>query len=331
VAEILYEKSAFALETTPGTAIATPTHTLPNRITLQPRHTIYRRESSGTRALYSAAKITKEWTEWDMPAAGLDTYNLPLFLEAAVAGGVTATTPSGGTTARERVYTRSATSTTEKTLTLWGGDPNVQTFRCAYGIPLGFTIGGDAAGDDAVTLEANGIARVMEKVANPAYPAMLQGPLVTPLEAQLWLDTTSAIGTAAITGRVISAVFSVGDLRGDAKYLFGGPGVGKSFTRVGARATAATLALRFELLDPAQWDVLMAGSVVKARVRFNGPLIEATIYHSVTIDVYGVMSDPGWGEFAGTNRTLDVTITSQIDATAGHDWRVAVVNDRATL
>ncbi len=333
MAEILFERSGIALETTAGTAVAAPTHFLPNRINLQPRHTISRRTASGLRALHSASKITKEWTEWTMPADGLDTLNLPVFLESAVAGGVAATQPDAlnHPTVYLRTYTRSQTSTTERTLTIWGGDPNVQVFRAAYGIPQGFTISGDATGDDAVTLEASGMAQTMATVANPTFPAMLQGPMITPLESQVWLDTTSAIGTTAITGRMISAVFSVDALRGDPKYLFVGPGGQKTYSRVGANATAATLALRFELLDIAQWNVLMAGTSVKARVRFNGPLINATYYHFVEVDIYGPMSDPGWGEFAGTNRTLDVTITSQYDATAGHDWAVRVQNNRATL
>ncbi len=331
MAEILFERSGLALETTAGTAVAAPTHYLPNRINLQPRNTPYFRPSSGIRAANSGFKITKTWTEWDMPAAGIDTYNLPVFLESAVAGGVAAITPTGATNTRLRTYTRSQTSTTERTMTLWGGDPNVQVYQSAYAFPQSFSISGDASGDDAVTLEAAGMARTMIKVANPTFPAILQGPLITPLATEFFLDTTGAIGTTAIAGRVISAVFSVDALRGDPKFLFVGPAGGDTYQRVGANATSATLAVRFELLDTTQWDIYAASSAVKARVRFNGPIIEATFRHYVEVDIYGVFTDPGWGEFAGTNRTLDLTITSVYDATAAHDWSIKVQNDRATL
>jgi len=332
MAEILFERGGVALEATPGTPITAPTYYLPARMVLSPRQTVYRpEESRGTRAQFYRSKVVKQWSEWSLDAAGADVYTLPVLLNMAVASVTSPTTPTGATTARLWTFTRSQTSVTERTGTLFWGDPNVQSFRAAYGVVDGFSITGDASGDEAVTMAFNGRARALEKIATPTWPAQLVGPLVTPLESQLWLDTTRPIGTTAINGRVISAAFSVDGLRGDPKFVFAGPSASKTPARFGIGRTAATLRLRFELLDTAQYDLLMNESVVKARVRFNGPQIEPGFYHYIEIDIYGMLDEPEWGEFAGTNRSFDVTITSQYDATAGHDWSIKVQNDRTGL
>jgi hypothetical protein len=332
MAELTYERLGVALEATAGTAIAAPTYYLPFPGMLSPRQTVYRpEEARGTRAQYYRSKVTKKWTEWSCPAAGIDVYNLPVMLNMAVAPVTVPTTPGGGTLSRLWTFTRSMTSTTEKTGTFFWGDPNIQSFRTPYGVTDNFVISGDASGDDAVTAEFKGRAQILEKISAPTYPAQLIGPMVTPLEAQLWIDSASAIGTTAITGRVISAEFDSGDLRGDPKYLFSGTAFNKTFARFGAVKNSATMKLRFELLDTTQYDLLMAETVLKVRVRFNGPLIETTLYHYVEIDIIGIFDEPDWSEFAGSNRALDLTIQSQYDATLAYDWSIKVQNDRATL
>lgn len=83
-----------------------------------------------------------------------------------------------------------------------------------------------------------------------------------------------------------------------------------------------------------QFDLVQGGTVVKCRVRLNGQLIESVTpayYQYVQWDIYGALGDPAWGENAGTNRTLDVTITSEKNVTAGHSWALYVQNDRTTL
>lgn len=331
MAELVFERAGIALETTSGTAIATPTHYLPFPLMISPRQNTYRpEEARGYRARYNRSKVTKKWSDWEIPATGADVYNLPVLLNM-VAPVTAPTTPGGGTNSRLWTFTRSQTSATEKTATLFAGDPNIQSFRTAYSVMDEFTIAADASGDEAVTFEASGRAQTMEKIAAPTYPTMLVGPMVTPLESQLWIDSASAIGTTAITGRVISSEFSVSELRGDPKFFFSGPAASKTFTRFGANTSYATLKLRFEFFDTEQYDLLMAETALKVRVRHNGPLIEAALYHYIEYDIYGIFDEPDWSEAFGTNRILDLTITSEYNTTAAHDWIVRVQNDRATL
>jgi hypothetical protein len=332
MSELAFERFGVALEATSGTAEAAPTHYFPFNGTLKPEYTTYRpEESRGIRAQYVRSKRTKEWSSWESEDFGADVYALPVLLNMAVAANSSPSTPVGATDARLWTFTRSMAASTEKTGTVFWGDPNVQSFDAPYGVVDSFSIVGDASGDDAVTAHFAGRAQAMAKISAPTWPAQLVGPLVTPLESQLWMDTSSAIGTTALTARVISAEFNSGDLRGDPKFYFSGPGAAKTYTRFGVLKSAATLRLRFELLDATQYDLMAAGTVTKTRVRFNGPLIEAGFYHYIQVDMYGPLDEPDWGNFAGTNRTLDVTITSEYDTTAATDWSIAIQNDRDSL
>lgn len=337
MAELLYERGAMAIETTPGTAMTTPTHILAGKPMLKPGKTVYRpEESRGTRAKFYRAKTIKEWAEWETGDTGADTYVLPPLLNCAVAPVTLPTTPPTAVLSRLWTFARNQAATTEKTMTLWWGDPNVQVFRAAYGVVDAFTFTADGTGEEGVMMNFSGRARAKEKVSPPSYPAQLIGPMITPLESQLWIDSgATAIGTTAITGRVLTSEFSADGLRGDPKYTWVGPGGSKTFNRFGAVTSNAQLKLRFELFDTTQYDLIQNDTILKVRVRHNGPLIETisstSFYHYIEYDVYGVVDAPEWGEAFGSNRTLDITLMSQYDATAGHDWCIRCQNDRTSL
>lgn len=331
MAELVFERSGVALETTSGTPIANPTHYLPFPMTLVPQQTVYRpEEARGYRARFNRSKVVKKWSEWSVPTTGVDLYNLPVLFNL-VAPLSSPTTPGGATNSRLWTFTRSQNSVTEKTATLFWGDPNIQSFQAAYAVMDDFTITADASGDEAVTFEANGRAQTLAKIAAPTWPAMLVGPMVTPLESQVWIDTSSAIGTTSLAARVISSTFKVQELKGDPKFLFAGPTASKTYARFGANTSYATLNLQLEVLDMTQYDLLMAESLVKVRVRHNGPLIEAGFYSYIEYDIYGILDEPDWGEAFGTNRTLNLTVTSEYNTTAAHDWILRIQNDRTAL
>lgn len=340
-AELTFERFGFALETTRGTPIANPTHWLPLTSRIRPMHNRYRpAESRGTLAANYRSKVTKQWSEWSTDAGGLDTYNLPPLLNAFVAPLTSPSTPASGVLTRDWLFTRSMTSDNAKSMTIWWGDPNTQMFRAVYAMGSSFTLGIDATGDDAATMQFSGFAQTESKVANPTWPAMLNGPLITPLEAQVYLDTGSAIGTTLLSGTFLAATFTSEGTR-SRKFLPGGPGAGKTFSRTGIGPSAATLALRFELADTSIYDLIRSATPDtpwKVRVEANGPAIETvagplTYYQMARIDFYGTPNDAlDWGDWAdGTNRTLDVTLTSEYDATAATDWSILVRNDRTTL
>lgn len=168
------------------------------------------------------------------------------------------------------------------------------------------------------------------KVA-PAAPAQLTAPLITGGDMSLWLDSGGdAIGTTAITGRVISAEHVL-PVNWSTKYLAAGPGSTGSFTRLGRSKRSLTTRVVMELIDLAQYELFNADTSVKLRVRHNGPLIEGSLYNYVEIDTYGPLVMTDWGELESTNRTIAFEIVSEYDTDLGADWRIAVQNERTAL
>lgn len=168
------------------------------------------------------------------------------------------------------------------------------------------------------------------KLAAPTFPAQTAGPLITGLQMQLWIDVAAAIGTTEITGRVVSAEHVIPNNLAY-KFLAAGPASDLSYTRVGRGKRSIKTTVVVELLDTAQYDLFEDDSIVKMRVRHNGPAIETGFYNYVEVDTYGHMDVTDWGEFESINRTVTLEVTSEYDATLTADFRVAVQNDNATL
>lgn len=331
MAELAFEYLLAALESTRGTAINPPTHRLNMAGSLAPKKARYRPdENQGTLAEYYRSVDVRKWSEFEAEG-GLDVYVLPVLLNAIVKGAVsTPTTPSGATSSRLWTFTPTMNSDDLQALTVYWGDPNVQAFQAAYAMLDELTISGDASGTDGVTLKVSGQARFPAKTAPSSVPAMLSAPLLAPGAMQLWIDTSSAIGTTEITGRVISAEVTIpsGITR---KWQAAGVANDLQFSRIGRGKRHAEARIVFEMLDATQYDLWVAATSLKTRIRFNGGLIETGFYHYVEVDVYGPLDVLDWGELEGTNRTIEATILSEYNATAATDFAVRVQNNRVTL
>lgn len=193
--------------------------------------------------------------------------------------------------------------------------------------PAGTTV--ELAGIDSTGYTTYVGGGTLEKVA-PVFPAILSAPLISGAGMQMWLDTSSNIGTTAITGRLISAehVIPVGY---GYKHLAVGPGGSKTYTRVGRNKRSITTRVTMELLDMDQYKLFENDTYVKLRIRHNGDLIESGFYHYVQVDTYGYLNFNDWGELEGTNRTITLEVQSVYDATLGADFQVQVQNDRTAL
>jgi hypothetical protein len=334
VAEIDFEYLALALEATKGTAVTPPTHYAMLRGAVTPVRDKFRpNESRGTLAEFYRSTTVRELANWT-GTAGLDNYILPVFLNMLVKGGVTSpTTPTNGVLTRLWSFAPTMTSDDLKSATLYWGDPNVQIFQSAFAMADTLTIAADASGTDGVTMTVSGMGKFPAKVSAPTLPTQLVSPLFVPGEMQLWVDSGSdAIGTTAITGRFVSANATIPS-GVTYKYLAGGPG-SKSYSRTGRVKRHAEMTLVFELLDAAQYDLWAADTSLKVRLRINGPLIESVTpdyYHYVEMDIYGPFDAVSWGELEGSNRTVSLTIQSEYNSTAGHDFAVRVQSTRTTL
>jgi len=332
MAETAFEYMLLALEATAtkGTIVDPPTHFLNMAGTITPKAQLYRpAESSGLLAEFTRSKIVKEWTEWQ-GSGPADVYMLPLLLEMGVKGAGTKATPGGGTNARTWTYTPTLTADDILSATMYWGDANIQAFQSGYCMCDEITISANAGAADAVTMSAKGWGHAFAKDPPNSLPTRLAAPLLAATDMELTIDTTSAIGTTAVTGRVVSADVTIptGVVY---KWLGSGPTGGTNFVRHGRKKHHATMKLVMELPDAVQYDLWKAATVLKARVKFNGSIIESTLRHYIQFDIYGPFSDLAWGELEGANRTIELTIQSEYNIAATQQFSVVVQNNRDAL
>lgn len=332
MAEIAFEYLLGALEAgaAKGTPVDPPTHYLNMAGSITPRVERYRpNEARGLLAEYTRSKLVKQWSEWEGEGPA-DVYMLPFFLEMAVKGGGVIAIPPGGTLARTHTYMPTLTGDDILSATLYWGDPNVQPLQAPYCMLDELTISADAAAAGPVTMSAKGQGQMPDKVAPASVPEMLEAPLLAATDMQLWLDSTAAIGTTEISGRFLSAEVTIPS---GVAYKWGatGPTGDRSFMRHGRKKRHATMKLVFELLDMDQYDLWAGADRLKARLRLNGDVIEDTLRHYIQVDMYGSFDEMDWGELEGANRTIELSIQSEYDATADHDYQVVVQNDLASL
>ena len=233
------------------------------------------------------------------------------------------------------VFTPTMDADDLQSLTFYWGDPGVQEFQTGYNMIDELTITADTSGTDGVTMSISGQGRFPSKTAPAGVPTGLAYPMLLPTSMQVWIDT-AVIGATALTGRVVSAEITIpsGVTR---KWLASGPAGGLDFTTIGRGKRHAELKLVLELPDMTQYDQWVASDVLKTRVRLSGPSINsygsppAATYYFVEFDIYGPFETLDWGEFEGTNRTVELTILSEYDDTALTDWEMRVQNNMATL
>lgn len=341
-AETAFEYMALALEATPGTAVTPPTHYLPLLGSITPDRERYSPdESRGTLVQNYRRQAVHIGSTWE-GSGGLDPNYAPLLANMVIKGGVTApTTPSGATLSRLWTFVPTVTSDNLKSATIYNGDPNVKIWQAVYCMAQEWTISADASGTDAATMAINGFGRFPTALGSaPTLPSQNIGSLLMPSAMQLWIDTSSAIGTTEVTGRFISADITI-PAGVSQKWYAGGPTGGLNYTKHGRSKRAASATVTVELNDvsvAAEYTTWAADTTVKMRIRLNGSLIETTAgpvnwYEYVEFDIYGPLDAFGWGTAGdpATNRTMSFTVESMYDSTLGADFALKVQNSRTTL
>jgi hypothetical protein len=338
-AEIAFERSAVALESTRGTAITTPTHSFPWPIIINPERVRAKPDdASGTLVRNHRVKTTQVNAGWESEGT-IDTDYIPLILQMISKGSITPTTPSGATSARLWTATPTVSSDDLKAATLWAGDPNLTTVRrAAFGMAEEFTVEADVGSEDGASGKLSGFCYYPTNVSAPTYPAALTtGDILIPASMQLWIDTGSAIGTTEITGRFLKTSWTIPTGATKKRYA-AGPTGGLNFTKAGRGKRAAKAELTLELNDTslaAEYASFEADTTVKVRIRLNGGFIETAstvdLYHYLQLDIYGKAEDFGWEEVEGVNRAFKVSIESTYDSTLGADFSLSSQNVRATV
>jgi hypothetical protein len=339
--EINREFYGLALEATAGTAVTPPTHIIPLVGAPTPMRSRFRPvENRGTVHEFYRSKVTRRWTEFE-GEMGLDLALLPLILNQIVRGGVTApSTPAGATDARLWEFVDlGAGANLPKTATWYWGDPAFKLYQAKHGILDELAITADGTSEDGTMMNLSGHAgRLIPLGANPALPALTIGGLVVPMDWQVWIDEISgagAIGTTAITGTVLSVEHTLTRNR-SYKFIPDGPEGDHTYSRAGYGKYHLETKLTMEIPDMVQFDNYDDDEAIMAvRVRHNGPYIEdvaaVPTYQYAEVDTYGPYDDFAWGEYEGTNRTLEVTMQSEVNALIGSGYRIAVQNTRDTL
>lgn len=333
--EIAFEYLAVGLEATRGTAINPPTHRLPLAGTISPREErFYPEISTGMLAANTQSVTIKRWAEWE-GSGGLDSFYGPVYMNMCLAPVTSPTTPGGATNSRLWAFVRPMTTDTLKSATGYWGDANIQIFRSVHMLPETFTIAADASSTDGATIELNGRGKFPTKNAPSSVPALLTSPpILVPGKMQIWIDTSSAIGTTEITDARLVGMTYTCPTGVTYKSNAQGPTSDLSFSGTGRTKTAPEMKIRLELPDMTQFDSYTGSSgdtIHKVRVRVNGANIESTFYHYVECDIYGPLTNPTWGELEGSNRTIEFTIPGHYDATLGSDARVAFQSTRTSL
>lgn len=329
--ELAFERMGLAIEATRGTAITNPTHYLPVSGTLDPEFEVYiPSESRGVLNDAPRHKIIKKWSTWSADAFGLDVNYAPFLFNGALAPVSAPTTPGGATTARLWTFTRVMSADTLKTYTIWWDEPNIGADRAPFGMIDSWRVTSDGTGNEAATMEVSGFAQDASAVSTPTFPAIALGSMVTPMDMQGWCDTTSAIGTTALTNSLLA--FDVGVSGGRSqKFYPAGPASSRTYSAVGVKKNRPTGSATFEY-SPALAATLRGDSLIKLRVRMNGALIEAALYEYVEFDVWAIPTGIDYGDWAdGTNRTIVLTFDGAYDATAGTDLVARVQNAKTTL
>ncbi len=330
--EIAFEQLMLALESTRGTAIAAPTHLVSLDGFVKPIQRIYRPpERRGTLVKNYRSVITQKEAEWQASGA-IDTATLPVYLNMLIKAVTSPSTPGGATLARLWTFVRSITADDIKTATLWYADPNVQAYRAAFATLDELTIKSDSDTIETAQITLKGHAGFPAAVADPTVPASINTEigLMISQKMQLWLDNASAIGTTEITGRLLSIEHTIPSGITYKRYA-ASTTTTYSYTQLGREPTAAKTKLVFEVPDTTQYDNWAAGDTIKCRARHFGGIIEGGTHSYIEFDIYGQFDMFDWSTYKNTNRTIEMTIESEYDATAAVDYSVKVLNARTAL
>jgi hypothetical protein len=335
--ELAFERLLFALETTRGTAITSPTHIINIGGKLTPKQTKYKPpDARGTLVKTYRSKTVRKWAELEADGAA-DPNIVPLFLNMVVDNLASPSTPGGATLSRLWEFIPNISADDLKTSTYWFADPVAAAveLRAPFGTIDELTFSNDASGEEVAKVSIKGKSNYPTEGIAVAAPASIAGDLLPGQFMQIWMDTSSAIGTTAVTGRLVKAEHTIRAGIETYKYLAAGPASSLTYQGIGRGKRDMTTKITLEVPDDTQYALWDAGTTVKCRVRHNGELIETTAgpvnwYNYIEFDTYGPLEDLEWAE-NGANRVVSFTINSQYDSTLGADFRVAVQNARTGL
>jgi hypothetical protein len=277
----------------------------------------------------SAVPIRQNWSTFDISDGSYPDYNSLIYLFSGLFGAPTTTTPSGGTTSRQHVWTPGITTIARKTFTIQKGTPGgtaEQATGCALNsMTLGFSR------TAAQTLSGDGYGRQLD------YSATLTSsptdvPVVPILASQIdvFLDNTgSGIGVSKLTGD-FNAEWNVGGFTAPAWTLNSAlPSYAESVLQ------RPDMGVSIELANDATSRALVtdmrAGTTKFLEIRCTGAIIEGSINYSLKIQAaFQINSPPSAGDIDGVS-TLPFGGRVVYDGTWAKYLNITLVNTLTAL
>lgn len=339
--EVPFEVMALADESVRGTAIATPTHRLNWPGLLIPRNEMwYPDDNLQGLDEYERSEVIYQFGEF-ASEGGADLDVLPFLANSFMGGNVTTptipSTPAQAVLTRDFEFIRVSTVDDLRSKTIWNGDPTNGGLleRGAWGMIDEFRMGGNASETGGVTMGISGHTQFPETLgSNPVLPAKSRPDTLVGARQQIYMDTgATAIGSTLLVGRTVNSAVVVPSGATYKRHAIGPEGT-LTYDLTGRRKTHPTIRLVLDMVDPTQFALYKAGTRVKLRVRYNGPLIEdisgTKFYKFAQWDIYGRLSDFDFGQLE-TNRTFEATVHGESEASIGGNLRLVVRTTKTTL
>lgn len=329
MAEIAFESLYAALEATRGTAVDPPTRFLNLEGMIRPRRARWApNENRGILAARSRSIATRQFSELDGKGP-LDPQSCPFLWNTTLKAVTSPAIPGGGTNSRLWTFARQMTSDDLKAMTVYGGDPGIQQFQSAYHLATEYKIMADAGTEDGVMQNYKSVGAFPAKDPANSLPAIAVGPLLIPGMMQVWLDSSSAIGTTELTAGELVAVELTVPTGVTQKWAAAGATAGRTHARIGRAKTSPSQVLTFEIPNMTIYDLFGSSdgdTIAKVRVRINGPIIESTLRYYVQWDMYAPLEELEWTEIQTTNRGMQLTMNAEYDSSSATDLTMYVQN-----
>jgi hypothetical protein len=322
------------VETTPGTLVACPKRL--GSMGISPGPVIDSTSLRPTGTKYPVAQILgKEWTEADIDGSAVYTELPYAYASVLSAPTVTAVLDGGTPTGATRWLFTSNTygDDAPKTFTVEQGSA-FRAHRFGNGILTEYSwswsrseieLGGSMLGkaiEDGITLTAS--------------PTMLPQVPVRPADLSVYMDTTSGgLGTTKLT-RALKGEFTIGD-RHNPLWVVDAAQSSFVSTVEGEPTVEFTLTQMADAAGMASLTAMRNGATRFLRLQGKGPLIytatlpQDNVYHQVTIDVAGQVSDVSPFDEQDGVFAIEWTFTANHDSTWAKALQVEVITTTATL
>lgn len=276
----------------------------------------------------SSVGLVQEWTEGDL--SGILTYTEVVYPLSALLGAATITTPGGATDARQWKWNPAANAVLSPVLLTAEKGSSVYAVRVPDVLLTGFNIGWSRT--DRIEIGGSVMGKRLEKAftmttigSNPTVELVR----VMPPQIDVYFDSAFAgLGTSKLL-RSFAAGISLDDLY-SAVWPLNSSLTGHDGYIPSQPSSESSMTLQADANGLAFLDDVRAGDTGYLRIAATGPIIEAAIPYSFTVDMAVQVSDVG--TFEDSNGIYAIPWTFQpVDDGVNPPLSITVVNKQTAL